>query len=78
MKIIDLLFEQYYLPGKPVLPLKAVCECSVNGEIQRACVSDQGAAMQNLFEQGNGVEDIAALLGIAVLDFAMPLRLQPV
>lgn len=78
MKIIDLLFEQYYLPGKPVLPLKAVYECSANGEIQRACVSDQGDAMQNLFEQGNGIEDIAALLGIAVLDFAMPLRLQPV
>ncbi|HSC76272.1 MAG TPA: hypothetical protein VLB90_08565, partial [Pseudomonadales bacterium] len=78
MKIVDLPFEQYYLPGKPVLPLKAVCELLVGGEVRRACISDQCDAMQILFEQGNGVEHIAATLNIAVIDFSAPFRLQPV
>jgi hypothetical protein len=78
MKIIDLPFEQYYLPGMPVLLLKAVCELSENGDVRRACISDQYDVMQKLFDQGNGVEHIAATLGIAVVDFSAPFRLQPV
>lgn len=78
MKLIHLLFEQYYLPDKPVLPLLAAFEYSDDGEILRACISDQCDAIQTLSEQGNGVEQIATALGIAVLNFSAPLRLQPV
>src|SRR6478609_9374433 len=78
MKIIPLPFEQYYLPDKPVLSLLAACEYSDDGVILRACISDQCDAMQALSEQGNSVEQMAATLGIAVLNFSAPLRLQPV
>ena len=78
MKIIHLPFEQYYLPDKPVLPLLAACECSDDGVILRACITDQCDAIQTLSEQGNSVEQIATTLGIAVLDFSAPMRLQPV
>ncbi len=78
MKLIHLLFEQYYLPDKPVLPLLAACECSDDGVILRTCISDQCDAIQTLSEQGSSVEHIAETLGIAVLNFSAPLRLQPV
>lgn len=78
MKILRLAYEQYYLPGKPVLPLVAICELSVDGVIERACISDQCDEMLELSAQGEGVDQIAAVLGIAVLDFSVPWRLQPV
>ena len=78
MKILSIAFEQYYLPGKPVLPLLAVCELSASGDIRRACISDQCEALQHLAEQGNSIEQMALALGIAVLDFSLPFRLQPV
>lgn len=78
MKILNLAFEQYYLPGKPVLPLVAACELSVDGDIERACVSDKCEELLELFAQGEGLDQIAATLGIAVLDFSAPLHLQPV
>lgn len=78
MKLINLPFEQYYLPDKLILPLLAACECSDDGVILRACISDQCDAMQTLSEQGNSLEQIATTLSIAVLDFSAPFRLQPV
>lgn len=78
MKLIALSFEQYYLQGKPVVPLLAACECSDDGVILRACISDQCDTINELFLQGNGVEQIAASLSIAVLNFSAPFRLQPV
>ncbi|MCC7516125.1 MAG: hypothetical protein IT470_02165 [Pseudomonadales bacterium] len=78
MKLVELSFEQYYLPGKPVLPLLALCECASTGEILRACITDQCESLQNLVEQGGALASIAETLGVAVLDFSQALQLQPV
>jgi len=76
MKRISFDFQQHYLPGKPVLQLAAACECSANGEILRACVTDRIEDLLAL--DGCSVADIAEKLAIAVLDFSAPWRLQPV
>ncbi len=69
-------FTQYYLPGQPVLPLAAGCELAGDGSILRACVTDRVAALHD--SDAATVDALAHELGIAVLDFAAPLRLQPV
>ena len=78
VKIVQLSFEQDYLPGKPVLPLVAACELSPFGDILRACISDQLDTVQLLAEQSENLDTIAQQLGIAVLDFSAPWQLQPV
>ena len=76
MKRITLDFQQYYLPGKPVLPLAAACEYSASGELQRACVTDRVDALCD--SAASSVAGIAQELGIAVIDFTAPWCLQPV
>lgn len=78
MKLLSLPFEQHYLPNKPIVLLMAVCELSDSGEIQRACITDQIEAVQTVFVQEKSLENIAATLGVALLDFSRPLSLQPV
>jgi hypothetical protein len=81
MNIRYLSFERHYLPGKPVLSLAAACECSDGGEIMRACVTDRIDELHALNEfsvDGVSIDKIAKKLGIAVLDFSAPWRLQPV
>lgn len=78
LHILRFNFEQYYLPGKPKLPLLAVCELSAAGDIARACISDQTDTLQKIAAKNTGLDVIAEQAGIAVLDFSTPWRLQPV
>lgn len=76
MKRITFDFEQQYLPGKPVLPLAAACEYGASGELLRACVTDRMAELHS--SAASTIDDVARELGIAVVDFTAPWRLQPV
>ncbi|HQQ64327.1 MAG TPA: hypothetical protein PLF22_12255 [Pseudomonadales bacterium] len=78
LHILRFHFEQYYLPGKPKLALLAVCELSAAGHIARACISDQTDALQKIAAKNTRLDVIAEQAGIALLDFSVPWRLQPV
>lgn len=78
LHILRFHFEQYYLPGKPKLPLLAVCELSAAGDIARACISDQTDTLQKIAAKNTRLDVIAEQAGIALLDFSTPWRLQPV
>lgn len=76
MKLLALNLVQIHLPGQPVLPLAAAGELAPDGRLLRACVTDQVDALHN--SRADSVEALAQALGIAVLDFTAPWRLQPV
>ncbi len=78
MKVFLITHERDYLSEKPLLPLAVACVCTADGVILRACVTDQITVLQKLAELSESVEDIAEQLGVAVLDFSKPWRLQAV
>ncbi len=78
MNIISISLEQSYLPGKPLLPLLAACEHSPEGKLLRACVSDHLELFEQSARSCSSVDMLAEKLGLAILDFSLPWRLQPV
>ncbi len=78
MKTLAISFAQEYLPNQPMLALIAVVEYSERGNLQRACITDQCDALLALVAQEKTIEEIAAALQIAILDFSRPFHLQPV
>ncbi len=69
-------FQQYYLPGKPDLPLAVACELAADGSLLRACVTDQCDQLR--YSPAASLDELAADLAVAVLDFSKPWHLQPV
>ncbi len=71
-------YPQIYLAETSTQTLHAVLETTDDGFVKRACITDQRSALDVLLAQKLPLERVAAALQVAVLDFARPLRLQPV